>query len=187
MSRKILLVLIALSIIVLAIVILSDETIFINKKSIVLVGYSKYSQEWIDIKEGALSAGQKQGVGITAVACDSIHAVSDQIQLIEQAIDDKADAIIIMPTDMEELSNTIERVVNNNIDLIIIDNYQKNEDFFIPRVGTNIFEISENLALNVAMSSNDEINIGCIFSYDDNGKSLAIYNEFAKQIKTMIM
>lgn len=183
MMHKILIVVIALIIIVLAIIALTDNTMFLNERNIVLVGYSKYSQKWIDIKEGALSSGQKQGINLTAVASDSIHAVNDQIELIEQAIDEKPDAIIIMPTDLSQLSDVIEKVIYNNIDLIIIDNYEHNQDYDIPRVGIDINTLSVDLASVISESKNNEIKVGCIFTYEDNGKSSAIYNEFAKIIR----
>jgi len=181
MSRKILFVFAALAIVVLGYIIITNDTISTENRSIVLVGYSKYSQKWIDIKEGALSAAQKRNINMTAVACDSVHAVADQIQLIEQAIEEKPDAIIIMPTDLVELAATIEKVYQNNIDLIIIDNYQQSGERAIPRVGTDASDIAQNIAEDISNSSQDEIKIGCIFSYDDNGKSFSIYNEFVKK------
>lgn len=184
MSRKIILILVVVIIIVLTAVIFTDDTIFLNKKNIVLVGYSKYSQTWIDIKEGAISAGQKEGMNVAAVASDSVHAVADQIQLIEKAVEDRADAIIIMPTDLDELSDVIAKVVHNNIELIIIDNHQTNEEFFVQRIITNTEKLSKDMAVDIAQSSQKDIKIGCIFSYDDNGKSFLIYNEFIKEIKT---
>lgn len=183
MTRKILLILVAVIIIVFAVIALTDNTLFLNEKSIVLVGYSKYSQKWIDVKEGALSAAQKQGINITAVACDSIHAVSDQIDLIEQAIDEKPDTIIIMPTDLYQLSSIIEKVMYNNIDLIIIDNYQNSEEFSFPRIGIDVSVLSDDLADAISKSKDGDIKVGCMFSYDDNGKSANIYNEFVKSVR----
>lgn len=51
----------------------------------------------------------------------------------------------------------------------------------IPRVGTNASDIAQDIAEDISNSSKDRINIGCIFSYDDNGKSFSIYNEFVKK------
>jgi len=71
----------------------------------------------------------------------------------------------------------------NNIDLIIIDNYQQSMDFDIPRVGIDISMLSDDLVHTILQSTDREIKVGCIFSYDDNGKSSAIYSEFAKRAK----
>ena len=64
MSRKILFIFAVIAIVVIVYIIIANGTISTENRSIVLVGYSKYSQRWIDIKEGALSAAQKRNISM---------------------------------------------------------------------------------------------------------------------------
>lgn len=182
MKLKIILPIVAVVIVLVLAIILLDGIITVKQDKVMLIGYSKYSQKWIDIKNGAISAGIKNGVDVAAIACDSKQKTLDQISMIQDAISEKVKAIILMPTNLSLLENVITEIKRNKIDLIILDDPTAADEYLY--VGTSINELGTNLAKDIEKNEIASIDVACIFTYDDSGKSLASYNSFVQYAKT---
>lgn len=182
MKLKIILPIVAVVIVLVLAIILLDGIITVKQDKVMLIGYSKYSQKWIDIKNGAISAGEKNGVNVAAIACDSKQKTLDQISMIQDAISDNVEAIILMPTNLSLLENVIADIKRNKINLIILDDPTAIDEY--QYVGTSINELGINLAKDIEKNEIEPIDVACIFTYDDSGKSLASYNSFMQYAKT---
>lgn len=147
-----------------------------EKDNITLIGYSKYSTKWIDIKNGAISASEKYGYNLTAIACDSKQDIENQILLIENALKEDVDLIILLPTDLNLISSTLSKVQKSKTELIILDDYEN--EYKNAYVGANIEILGKDILDNIFGPNDKDINIGCIYAYDDAGKSFKILENF---------
>jgi ABC-type sugar transport system substrate-binding protein len=176
MKLKIIVPIVAVVIVLVLAIILLNGIITDKADKVILIGYSKYSQQWIDIKNGAISAGGKSGVDIAAIACDSKQKTLDQIGMIEDAISEDIKAIILMPTNLNLLENVIGDIKRRKINLIILDDSTAINEYAY--FGTSIDVLGIKLAEDIEKAQTKPINVACIFTYDDSGKSVALYDSF---------
>ena len=78
-------------------------------------------QFWDAVKKGAEDGGTELNYNIVYQATANDTMISEQIKLVETAVSDKVDAIIIAPNDVDALNTTLDKAVSNGIPVITID------------------------------------------------------------------
>ena len=76
---------------------------------------------WTSLIDGAYLGAKEYGVDLTVDGGRSEQDVNGQIKRIEKAIEAKPDAILISPCSYSGMNDILEKVVDNNIKLILID------------------------------------------------------------------
>ena len=149
-----------------------------KQKNLTLIGYSKYSEEWQQMESGAEAAAERFGYNLESIACDSKKDTQTQIELINKAVENEADAILIFPTDIQGLESVLKLARKNNIK-IIIQNELDYRDVY-PCVGTDKYAAGETLARTLVSDSVGEQKIVCMKS--ENNADNEIYNGFVNYI-----
>lgn len=93
---------------------LDDVTVYV-------IGQSKDSQFWDDVKQGALEASEEFNYNVIYKTAEQITDVETQRDLIQEAIQVKADAIVIGPNDPNALNEDLAAAVQAGIEVITID------------------------------------------------------------------
>lgn len=93
---------------------LDDVTVYV-------IGQSKDTQFWDDVKQGALEASEEFNYNVIYKTAEQITDVETQRDLIQEAIQAKADAIVIGPNDPNALNEDLAAAVQAGIEVITID------------------------------------------------------------------
>lgn len=76
---------------------------------------------WKTVEQGAMDAGEELGAKVTFVAPEDESQIDVQIGMMEQAIEDEADAIVLAPLDTDKLNPVIDKAVNRGIPVLTLD------------------------------------------------------------------
>lgn len=76
---------------------------------------------WRTMEKGAMDAGEELNIRVTFEAPEDESHIDDQIEMIETAIDNNADAIVLAPLDTDKLNPIVDRAVNKGIPVITLD------------------------------------------------------------------
>lgn len=100
---------------------------------------------WLIVEQGLVNASQEYNVSCKVTGVRSEDDIQGQIQLIEQAIEDKPDALIIAATDYEQLVPVCEKAADVGIQIITLDS---DIDSTIPDcfVGTDNYRMGKEIA-----------------------------------------
>lgn len=134
---------------------------YVNKGNIVFISRMKNSEYWNVVKMGAIAAASEFNANIELLATDYGDDVDGQIRLIEEALNKKADAIIIAPNDYNKLVKILEKVYSKKIPVIVIDS-EVNTDKINGFVGTNNYEAGKAAGEKIAELCGDNSNIGIL-------------------------
>lgn len=81
---------------------------------------------WVQLLEGVRMAGLEYGLEIEIVAANQENAFEEQNELIYQAIAQRPDAIILVPSSRSETAVPAQKVRENGIPLILMDSEVEN-------------------------------------------------------------
>ena len=76
---------------------------------------------WKASEAGAIDAGNELGIKITFTAPENESQIDKQIELIEEAISNGADALLVAPLDVDALNNTLRSADEKGIPVITFD------------------------------------------------------------------
>jgi ribose transport system substrate-binding protein len=94
---------------------------------------------WQTVKDGVESAAKDDGVDYVIQGPFSETQVDEQIQMVEDAIRSKPDAIVMAATDYDRLVAVAKQVKQAHIPLITIDSFINSQDADT-RIGTNNYD-----------------------------------------------
>lgn len=104
---------------------------------------------WKTVEQGARDAGEELDIRITFEAPEDESQIDVQIDMVEEAIENHADAIVLAPLDTERLNNVIEKAVNKGIPVITFDS-DVSTKFRVATIGTNNESAGSIAARNAA-------------------------------------
>lgn len=76
---------------------------------------------WLAAEKGARDAGEELGVRITFETPEDESHIQDQIQMVRNAVDHGADAVVLAPLDAEKLNPVIEEADKKGVRVLTID------------------------------------------------------------------
>lgn len=76
---------------------------------------------WRTVEQGAMDAGEELGIKVSFDAPEDESQIDAQITMFEEAIDKKADAIVLAPLDVERLNPSIEKAHRAGIPVLTLD------------------------------------------------------------------
>lgn len=121
------------------------------------------------ITEGIKQAAKDLNAEVTVYTLSKGDNVENQIKLLNEAVENKVDCILISPVDYEKLSNIIEKV-NYKIPVILMDSKIKSNEKF-DYISCNNYELGRSLAEEVIQRGNTRKKIA-IVEEDNNCSSL---------------
>lgn len=76
---------------------------------------------WKTVEQGAMDAGEELNARITFEAPEDESQIDVQIEMVEKAIENHADAIVLAPLDTEKLNEVIDRATEEGIPVLTFD------------------------------------------------------------------
>lgn len=113
--------------------------------NIALILRRQNNDYWKSVRRGAEAAAKEYNVKVDIVSPDEEWDYAEQINLLDQAIKRKVDALIIAPNDSNELVKAAESAVSQGIPVLTIDS-EINSKAVSCYIATNNFSAGENLA-----------------------------------------
>ncbi len=92
-----------------------------KKQNVALVVKMKHGDYWKTVKMGAEMAAKEFGVNLNFYAPDYEEDVKGQVKLVNQALQDGTDALIVAASDREALAQATEPAGRLNVPVIAID------------------------------------------------------------------
>lgn len=115
----------------------SPQTVKPNEDIDIRVIVKKQNHDfWAVVEQGALAAEREFGINVDYVGPASEEDITGQIRMVEAAIEDKADAIVLAAIDYNLLVPVAEKARDAGIPVIIIDS-NINSDRMLGFVGTD--------------------------------------------------
>nr|HPJ22157.1 substrate-binding domain-containing protein [Clostridia bacterium] len=100
----------------------SPQTVKPNEDIDIRVIVKKQNHDfWAVVEQGALAAEREFGINVDYVGPASEEDITGQIRMVEAAIEDKADAIVLAAIDYNLLVPVAEKARDAGIPVIIID------------------------------------------------------------------
>lgn len=76
---------------------------------------------WKSVEQGALDAGEELNIRVTFEAPEDETQIDVQIEMMEKAIENHADAIVLAPLDTDLMNDVIEKATNQGIPVLTLD------------------------------------------------------------------
>jgi ribose transport system substrate-binding protein len=115
-----------------------------NRQKISVIVKMKDASFFSLVRIGAEAAAKEFNVDIRFDGPDNEKDIDKQIKLIEKAIYDRSDAIVLAASDSSRLAGVVEKAANQNIPVIIIDS-QLNSDRIKGFIGTDNLDAGTKL------------------------------------------
>lgn len=113
---------------------------------------------WAVVEMGTIAAGKEFGVNIDYIGPASEEDIDGQIRMVEAAISDKVDAIVLAAIDYERLVPAAEKAIAAGIPVVIIDS-NINSDKMNGFVGTDNVEAGRVLGESMIDVLGTDINV----------------------------
>ncbi|MDF2987041.1 MAG: substrate-binding protein [Eubacterium sp.] len=107
-----------------------------NRLRIKVVVKKKNADYYSVVKMGAEAAGKEFNVDVTYDGPENEKDIEKQIKMVDDAINEKYNAIVLAAADYNKLAPVVEKAANQNIPVIIIDS-QLNSDRIKGFIGTD--------------------------------------------------
>ena len=88
---------------------------------IAVIGQSEGIQFWDLVKQGAVEAGEELAYDVTYANAESITDIDGQIRLVNEAIANDVDVIVIAPNDPKKINEALRDAVEKDISVLTID------------------------------------------------------------------
>lgn len=92
-----------------------------NGRYIAVICKGSQHEFWKTVEQGAVDAGEELGVRVTFAAPEDESQIDVQIEMMEKAIQDKADAIVLAPLDTDRLNDVVDKAANRGIPVLTLD------------------------------------------------------------------
>lgn len=153
-----------------------------QERYVAVICKGKQHEFWKTVEQGARDAGEELGIRITFEAPENEEQIDVQIQMVEKAISQKADAIVLAPLDTDKLNDVIEKADKAGIPVLTFDSDVSTEAR-IATIGTNNEVAGAIAARNALRLIGDEGEIA-IISYMEGAQTAIDRNEgFIREIE----
>ncbi len=101
-----------------------------ENKKMVLITMDSLDEHWLSVKKGAEEkAAELGGIDIVFRAPTGKVDPNEQTRMVEDAITEQADAILLAPSDASALAPVVDRAVQSEIPVVIIDSSVDTEGY----------------------------------------------------------
>ncbi len=154
-----------------------------DTKQFVLVTMDSQDEHWLKVKEGAeTKAKELGGVEISFRAPAGKVDPNEQIRMVEDAINQEADAILLAPSDKAALAGVVDRAVEAKIPVVIIDS-SVDTDGYVSFLATDNYMAGAMAAKRLAKEINNKGKVAIINAQPGSGTAIAREQGFTDCIK----
>lgn len=149
----------------------------------VLITMDSMDEHWLSVKAGAEEkVAELDGVNLTFRAPSGKVDPNEQTRMTEDAINQKADAILIAPSDKTALAPVIDRAHDADIPVVIIDSPADTENY-ISFLATDNYAAGSLAADTLAKQIGNKGKVAIINAQPGSGTSIARETGFTDKIK----
>lgn len=152
-----------------------------EKLKIMLIVKAEDSTFFKTVLQGAQAAGSEYNVDIIFRGSDKEDDYETQNRLIEDAVTQNADAVVLSACDFDKTVPSAHKVMDSGIPLITIDS-GINTDRDVLFIGTNNYAAGRMAAETLAELTGDEAVIGIINFEEGSGNAIERYQGFLDTI-----
>lgn len=139
----------------------------VNQKiRVAVIVKSTTSQFFKSVYSGANAAGKEYNLEITFDGPENEEDYETQIKMVQKAIRDKVDVIVLSAIDYRKLVVSVEEAVKEGIEVVVIDSDVDSKKVHT-RIGTNNFEAGKMTGNTVLTMDDNKFNVG-IVNFDVN-------------------
>ncbi|TYP48729.1 ABC transporter substrate-binding protein [Thermosediminibacter litoriperuensis] len=154
-----------------------------KKYQFVLITMDSLDEHWLSVKAGAEEKAKELGnVSLTFRAPADKSDPNEQVRMVEDAINQKADAILLAPLDQSALTPVVEKAYDAGIPVIIIDSPVKT-DKYTSFIATDNLKAAEMAADKLAELIDGKGKIAIINAQPGSGTTMMRENGFKDRIK----
>lgn len=153
-----------------------------GKYKIVVIAKSNNSEFWQTVNSGAEDAAKEEGVNVTFQARPEETDIAGQVSIVEDAINQKVDAIVLAPSDVDALVSVVEKADNAGIPVITIDS-KLNSDIPKSHVATNNEVAAAIAAENLAKAIGEKGKVAIVSFVAGASTAVAREQGFLDKIK----
>ena len=124
---------------------------------IYVIGQSQGISFWDDVEQGANEAGEEFGYEIHYANAESVSDVQSQIDLINEAISQQANAIVISPNDESKLKDSIQAARDAGLTVVTINADFEDTSMRSSYVGTNNLTAGKIAGRHIVEALNDPV------------------------------
>ena len=92
-----------------------------GRRYIAVICKGSQHEFWKTVEQGARDAGEELNIKISFEAPEDESQIDKQIDMVEKAICNKADAIVLAPLDTDKLNESIDKAVRQGIPVLTFD------------------------------------------------------------------
>lgn len=140
-----------------------------GKKNIVFVMKMKSGEYWDIVKMGASAAAKEFEVNVTFDGTDAEEDSVGQISILEQAIKNKADGIVLAASNDEKLKEAVEQIYERKIPIVLVDT-EVDTDKYDSYISSDNIEAGRQVGEQLVWLVGAKAKI-IILSFDVNNKS----------------
>jgi len=132
-----------------------------KKTSIKVIVKKRNHDYWAVVQMGAEAAGKEFNVSMNYDGPTDEKDIEGQIRMVNEAIDDKADAIVLAASDYTMLVPAAERAIDQKIPVVIIDSNIKS-DRMVSFIGTDNVDAGRILGESLVEKVGENCSIGVV-------------------------
>lgn len=137
---------------------------------------------WKTVEQGAMDAGEELGIEVTFEAPEDESQIDVQISMVEKAIENDADAIVLAPLDTDLLNDVIEKAANKGIPVLTFDS-DVTTDARVATIGTDNESAGAIAARNAASLMGDSGEVAVISHVEGAQTAIARNNGFVEELR----
>lgn len=152
------------------------------QKKFVLITMDSMDEHWLSVKKGAENKAEELGVKLQFRAPAGKVDPYEQTRMVEDAINQRADAILLAPSDAAALAPVVDRAIESGIPVVVIDSPVESEGY-VTFLATDNYAAGALAADTLAKMVDSKGKIAVINAQPGAGTAIARSSGFTDRVK----
>ncbi len=154
-----------------------------ENKKMILITMDSLDEHWLSVKSGAEEKAKEiGGIDIVFRAPTGKVDPNEQTRMVEDAITEQADAILLAPSDSSALAPVVDRAVDAKIPVVIIDSSVDTEGY-LTFLATDNYAAASQAADTMAKLVEEKGKVAIIMAQPGSGTTISRTKGFEDRIK----
>jgi len=158
------------------------NTAMAAQKKFVLITMDSMDEHWLSVKKGAENKAEELGVKLQFRAPAGKVDPYEQTRMVEDAINQRADAILLAPSDAAALAPVVDRAIESGIPVVVIDSPVESEGY-VTFLATDNYAAGALAADTLAKMVDSKGKIAIINAQPGAGTAIARSSGFTDRVK----
>lgn len=158
------------------------STAMAAQKRFVLITMDSMDEHWLSVRKGAEDKAKELGVTLQFRAPAGKVDPYEQTRMVEDAINQRADAILLAPSDSAALAPVVDRAIDSGIPVVIIDSPVESEGY-VTFLATDNYAAGGLAADTLAKLIDSKGKVAIINAQPGAGTAIARSSGFTDRVK----